>query len=233
MFKKSGALLLGCAFALATTNCSLSPNAEPKNRLNIFQADIDLKTLPENPEPDDLMDLPSDRVKGLEETMAGERIAQAFRIQQEAGRNFRWLRRGNNWIPYRYYGGRYHPHRVFRNGRYYRVVYIFVSPNYVPRYIPDEGPIYLPWENRVSVAIRNYSFMPSSLQAVRGTTVTWVNRDSVPHTVTANSPGIDYFDSGVLSPGNSYSHTFNLNGSYAYHCRLHPYMNGEVDVGNR
>jgi plastocyanin len=142
------------------------------------------------------------------------------------------MRRGENWIPYRYWEGRYHPYRVFRQGHYYRVIYIFVYPNYFPQYIPDEGPIYQPWMSQMYVSIQNYSFNPSYLRVDRGTTVTWTNGDSVPHTVTTNGPSIDSFDSGVMYPGSSYSHTFNLNGAFGYHCRLHPYMRGEVQVGN-
>lgn len=54
-----------------------------------------------------------------------------------------------------------------------------------------------------TVAIKSYSFQPSTLTVSPGTTITWKNQDSVPHTVTSDSQGL--FDSGTLAPGKSFS----------------------------
>jgi plastocyanin len=51
-----------------------------------------------------------------------------------------------------------------------------------------------------------------------GTTVTWTNHDTVPHTVTADDGS---FDSGTLQPGQSYTRTFSSAGNYPYHCSIH------------
>jgi plastocyanin len=67
------------------------------------------------------------------------------------------------------------------------------------------------------------------LQVPMGATVTWVNNDSVPHTVTADDSS---FDSGSIQPGQSYSHTFETAGTFPYYCTIHgkASMSGAVQV---
>jgi plastocyanin len=54
------------------------------------------------------------------------------------------------------------------------------------------------------VVIKNFSFKPAQITIKRGTKVRWINRDSTTHTATANKKRS--FDSGRLSPGQSYTH---------------------------
>ncbi len=70
-------------------------------------------------------------------------------------------------------------------------------------------------------------FDPTQITVLTGTTVTWRNSDSTNHTVTADGGG---FDSGYVGPGGSFSYTFARQGRYAYHCQIHKFMKGEVDV---
>lgn len=60
-----------------------------------------------------------------------------------------------------------------------------------------------------------------------GTKVTWVNKDKVPHTATADDKT---FDSGILTQGNEFSYTFSAPGTFAYHCVPHPAMKAKVVV---
>ncbi|MFA5830004.1 MAG: cupredoxin family copper-binding protein [Candidatus Gracilibacteria bacterium] len=76
------------------------------------------------------------------------------------------------------------------------------------------------------VAISNFSFDPQTVQIDKGVTVLWTNKDAVPHTITGDS-----FSSGPLSPGQSFSYTFADDGTFAYHCSLHPQMTGSIIVG--
>ncbi|HEY9855961.1 MAG TPA: cupredoxin family copper-binding protein [Stenomitos sp.] len=84
------------------------------------------------------------------------------------------------------------------------------------------------------VIIGNFQFMPGMLNVPVGATVTWVNRDSVAHTVTAPVPGqatsTGAFDT-VLQPGESFTFTFLTPGRVDYYCRIHPRMRGTVMVG--
>lgn len=62
-----------------------------------------------------------------------------------------------------------------------------------------------------------------------GTQVTWVNDDSVAHTVTSDN---GTFDSGFIMPGKSWSYTFKQPGKFSYYCTLHnkQSMSGSVEV---
>jgi plastocyanin len=79
-----------------------------------------------------------------------------------------------------------------------------------------------------TVVIQDFRFKPANIDIKRGTRVRWINRDSAPHTVTANKAGS--FDSGHLRHGQTYSHTFKTAGKKAYHCEIHPFMRGSVVV---
>ncbi len=77
------------------------------------------------------------------------------------------------------------------------------------------------------VNIDNFTFAPATLTVGVGTTVTWTNRDDIPHTVTANDKS---FKSKVLDTDGAFSFTFAKPGSYGYFCSLHPHMVGTVVV---
>jgi copper-containing nitrite reductase len=73
-------------------------------------------------------------------------------------------------------------------------------------------------------------YSPATITVVIGmnSTVTWVNKDSVPHTVTATDKS---FDSGPIVAGGSWAHTFTLPGTYSYYCIYHSgWMKGKVIV---
>jgi len=80
----------------------------------------------------------------------------------------------------------------------------------------------------VTVEIKDFAFNPATITIKKGTTVTWTNQDSAPHTVTSESG--NELDSPTLSKGQSYSHTFNEVGTFSYYCTIHPRMKGNVVV---
>jgi plastocyanin len=88
---------------------------------------------------------------------------------------------------------------------------------------PSAGP------SPVRVSIENFVFEPKDLVVPAGATVTWVNADDVPHAVTSTaSPPL--FDSRILREGDSFSFAFKAAGTYAYFCKVHPYMSGKIVV---
>lgn len=77
------------------------------------------------------------------------------------------------------------------------------------------------------VQIKNFAFMPAMINVSPGTTVTWINADDDPHTVTASRGG---FRSGAIDTNGRFSYKFTKAGDFAYFCSLHPHMVGKVIV---
>ncbi len=80
-----------------------------------------------------------------------------------------------------------------------------------------------------SVYIEDNFFNPADVAVEPGSTITWINNGTVPHTVTADN---GLFDSGELYPGDSYTVWFGGSGTVTYYCAIHPEMRGNVIVGS-
>jgi plastocyanin len=78
-----------------------------------------------------------------------------------------------------------------------------------------------------AINIANFAFDPPTLSIPAGTTVTWTNQDSAPHTATDTGGA---FQSGKLDQGQSYSFTFDTPGTYNYHCEYHANMTATITV---
>lgn len=79
----------------------------------------------------------------------------------------------------------------------------------------------------IGISIDNFSFTPKEITVSKGTTVTWVNHDDVPHTVVSTD---GKFKSRALDTDEKFSFTFSDSGTYAYFCSVHPVMMGKVIV---
>ena len=77
------------------------------------------------------------------------------------------------------------------------------------------------------VKVDNFSFGPGTLTVPVGTTVTWTNRDDIPHTIVSTDK---VFKSKVLDTDEKFSFTFAKAGTYPYFCSIHPKMTGSVVV---
>jgi amicyanin len=78
-----------------------------------------------------------------------------------------------------------------------------------------------------SVSMDHNTFIPSEITVVPGTTVTWVNKEAMPHTVVDVNKG---FRSKTLVKDAQFSFTFTAAGDYDYLCSIHPNMKGKVIV---
>lgn len=78
-----------------------------------------------------------------------------------------------------------------------------------------------------TVSVDNFTFGPATLTVPVNTTVTWINKDDVPHTI-ASTDGL--FKSKALDTDDKYTYTFTKAGTYNYFCSIHPKMVGKVVV---
>lgn len=98
--------------------------------------------------------------------------------------------------------------------------------------------------SNIEISIENFAYGPAQLTIPVGTTITWINKDQVGHTVTEGSPdavkpanqrGFDSSNAAqgkneLIQPGQSWSFTFTKPGTYDYYCIPHPYMRGRITV---
>ena len=77
------------------------------------------------------------------------------------------------------------------------------------------------------VFIQGMAFNPSSVTVSVNTSITWINKDAVNHTVTSDT---GLFDSGTLATNGTYSYNFTTAGTYSYHCKVHPSMTATIIV---
>jgi len=88
------------------------------------------------------------------------------------------------------------------------------------------------------VDITDYKYTPDTIMIAAGTPVRWTNHGAFTHTVTADGSA---FNSGNLGPpgtdsyghptaGATYDRTFDVAGTYPYHCAVHTFMHGVVIV---
>ncbi len=75
---------------------------------------------------------------------------------------------------------------------------------------------------------------PSPATIKKGISILWINKDPTLHTITSGKTDSDptpyKFDSGMLSFNSTYIHKFDREGTYYYHCYVHPFMMGIVNV---
>ena len=78
-----------------------------------------------------------------------------------------------------------------------------------------------------AVNVDNFTFNPQRLTIKAGSTVTWTNKDDIPHAIASVSA---LFRSNALDTDDNYSFTFTSPGTYQYFCSLHPHMTGTIVV---
>jgi plastocyanin len=85
-----------------------------------------------------------------------------------------------------------------------------------------------------AAGLEDKAYQPNPVEIKAGQSVIWTNNDLTTHTVTEGNPSTNVtakgFDSGLLSPEQTFKHTFDKAGTTEYHCILHPTMIGKVKV---
>jgi plastocyanin len=79
-----------------------------------------------------------------------------------------------------------------------------------------------------TIKIENFAFSPAVATVKVGTTVTWTNNDTDPHTVTSMDNGP--IKSPTMQQGDTFHYTFTTPGKFEYLCTIHPFMTATVVV---
>ena len=77
------------------------------------------------------------------------------------------------------------------------------------------------------VSIGSTGFSPSSLTIKAGDSIRWTNKDTSPHSATADDHG---WMSPTLPSGKSFDRAFTAKGTVGYHCHIHHEMTASVTV---
>ena len=80
----------------------------------------------------------------------------------------------------------------------------------------------------LAVSIHNFTFTPQTLTVEAGTTVTWNNKDDIPHGIASDNNAFPR--SKALDTDDIFAFTFTTAGTYKYFCYVHPFMTGTVVV---
>jgi plastocyanin len=75
------------------------------------------------------------------------------------------------------------------------------------------------------VAIEGMKFVPERIDVAVGDSITWVNRDPVPHTVTNAAKKLE---SGTIEANAKWRYVVRRKGELDYVCRFHPGMRGTL-----
>jgi plastocyanin len=85
-------------------------------------------------------------------------------------------------------------------------------------------------ERGTTVTMADNCFVATVLRVDEGATVTFLNKDSVLHSVTGVA--FSWGDETAIGEGETIQHVFDENGVYVYTCLLHPGMAGAIVVGD-
>lgn len=71
------------------------------------------------------------------------------------------------------------------------------------------------------------SFNPDEIIINKGETITWINEEKTPHTITSKEKVL--FDS-LLKQNEDFTYKFDKVGTFEFGCTLHPWMHGTINV---
>jgi plastocyanin len=82
----------------------------------------------------------------------------------------------------------------------------------------------------VQASMAGSAFTPPTIQAKVGDVITWTNNDSIGHTATVDDDPACTTE--TLAGGETGSLTFSAAGTYAFHCKIHSFMTGTIEVSS-
>ena len=78
----------------------------------------------------------------------------------------------------------------------------------------------------IEITMENLVISPAEVSAKVGDTITWVNQDTVPHTVTARDKSFNL----AVDRGAHAQMTLSKAGNFLFYCLYHPMMRGALKV---
>src|SRR3954469_14788589 len=94
------------------------------------------------------------------------------------------------------------------------------------------------WAATKDVDVSGFAYSPQTIQIDPGDTVTWhFSGPDLNHSVTSDDGQSESFDSDAGNPSplhaptDTFSHTFAAAGKFTYHCKVHSFMTGTVQIG--
>lgn len=113
---------------------------------------------------------------------------------------------------------------------------VILAPSSTAKGPPPNGFLIIaPGSGVPTGAANQITFTPQNVTVIIGknNTVQWTNKDSTIHSVTSDTGDPASFNSGPISPGDTFQYTFTVPGVYPYYCTFHPgWMHGTVTVKN-
>jgi plastocyanin len=90
----------------------------------------------------------------------------------------------------------------------------------------SSGPARASSGSAVTVDISHFKFHPPTVRIRKGTKVVFSNSSPIAHTATRKGS----FDTGRIKSGHSVAVRFKQSGTFAYVCKIHPFMHGKIVV---
>jgi plastocyanin len=81
---------------------------------------------------------------------------------------------------------------------------------------------------RQKIKIVNFAFKPATVNIAKGTKVIWKNTTTTTSHTSTSDTGV--WDSGVIAPGGKFAFKFTTDGTFTYHCSIHTFMTGTINV---
>ncbi len=97
-----------------------------------------------------------------------------------------------------------------------------------PLVVPFVVPAWAQNKPATGISIDNFTFSPPRLTVKAGTTVTWTNKDDIPHGIASSNNA--FTRSPAFDTDGKFSFTFTTPGTYQYFCYIHPHMVGTIVV---
>ena len=108
------------------------------------------------------------------------------------------------------------------------VLGVCCGPLVAPLVLPTWSQTWAQTKPAGAISIDNFTFSPAKLTVKAGTTVTWTNKDDIPHGIGSTNNA--FTRSKALDTDDAFSFTFTTPGTYQYFCYIHPHMVGTIVV---